>query len=338
MKFSIILPTWNGEKTIEETLRCVSNLKTNEQFDFELILCDDKSSDRTINIAENFKNQNKIKNFKIVKNVDNLGYPGNIRRTAKHSSGEYLFLLGQDDLIPKDILVHYFEILKDNTVGAICRPYYAFDESYKKPIRYKQLVTKDQIKPIKISIHDEPEKVHKVFSTLDQLSSLCLKKKWIEKDFHDDVFSCHVYPFMSIFIKHPVVFTNKYSVAVRVNSSQCINVSGIYDKSPIESWVQMLKSFNYDNELKNYLIKNFVCSNWIGLFQIKNYSKKPYRYLFREYFLLIKGNKKNMFNLYLNLTMILCIIVPRKLLAPFVNFVKDKINSKFIPKVEIINL
>ena len=60
---------------------------------------------------------------------------------------------------------------------------------------------------------------------------------------------------MSIFIKHPIVFTNKYSVAVRVNSSQCINVSGIYDKSPIESWIQMLKSFNYDDELKNYLIK-----------------------------------------------------------------------------------
>ena len=55
MKFSIILPTWNGEKTIEETLRCVSNLKTNEQFDFELILCDDKSSDRTINVRRTLK-------------------------------------------------------------------------------------------------------------------------------------------------------------------------------------------------------------------------------------------------------------------------------------------
>jgi glycosyltransferase involved in cell wall biosynthesis len=338
MKFSIILPTWNGEETIEETLNCVSNLDTYEKFNFELILCDDKSNDRTISIAENFKNQKKIKNFKIIQNRDNLGYPGNIRRTANHSSGEYLFLLGQDDLIPKDILIHYFEILKDDKVGAICRPYYAFDESYRKPIRYKQLVTKDQNKPIKITINDEPEKVHKVFSTLDQLSSLCFKKKWIEKDFHDDVFPCHVYPFMSIFIKHPIVFTNKYSVAVRVNSSQCINVSGIYDKSPIESWVQMLKSFNYDHKLKKYLIKNFVCSNWIGLFQIKNYSKKPYRYLFREYFLLIKGNKKNIFNLYLNLTMILCIFVPRKLLVPIVNYVKDKINSKFIPKVEIINL
>jgi hypothetical protein len=164
------------------------------------------------------------------------------------------------------------------------------------------------------------------------------KKKWIEKDFHDDVFPCHVYPFMSIFIKHPIVFTNRYSVAVRVNSSQCINVSGIYDKSPIESWVRMLKSFNYDDKLKKYLIKNFVCSNWIGLFQIKNYSKKPYRYLFREYFLLITGNKKNVFNLYLNLTMILCIFIPRKLLIPFVNYVKDRINSKFLPKIKIINL
>jgi glycosyltransferase involved in cell wall biosynthesis len=337
MKFSIILPTWNGERTIEETLNCVSNLIC-EKFDFELVLCDDKSSDKTISIAENFKNKKKIKNFKILQNKDNLGYPGNIRRTAEQSSGEYLFLLAQDDLIPKDILIHYLEILQDDTVGAICRPYYAFDMSYKKPIRYKQLVTKDQNKPLKIFINDKPEKIHKVFSTLDQLSSLCLKKKWIEKDFHDDVFPCHVYPFMSIFIKHPIVFTNKYTVAVRVNSSQCINVSAIYDQSPVESWTQMLKSFNYNDQLKNYLIRNFVCSNWIGLFQIKNYSKKPYRYLFREYFLLIKGNKKNVFNLYLNLTMILCIFVPRKLLVPFVNFVKDKINSKFIPKVEIINL
>ena len=63
MKFSIILPTWNGEKTLEETLICVSNLNTNEKFNFELILCDDKSDDRTISIAENFKNQKKNKKF-----------------------------------------------------------------------------------------------------------------------------------------------------------------------------------------------------------------------------------------------------------------------------------
>ena len=45
-----------------------------------------------------------------------------------------------------------------------------------------------------------------------------------------------------------------------------------------------------------------------------------------------------MFNLYLNLTMILCIFVPEFIGALCKFFGKDKINSKFIPKVEIINL
>jgi glycosyltransferase involved in cell wall biosynthesis len=109
MKFSIILPTWNGEVTIKETLNCVSNLSTDEKFNFELILCDDKSNDRTINIAQNFKNQKKIKNFKIIQNRDNLGYPGNIRRAANYSSGEYLFYLDKMILYQKIFL---FTILK----------------------------------------------------------------------------------------------------------------------------------------------------------------------------------------------------------------------------------
>ena len=43
--------------------------------------------------------------------MENLGYPGNIRRTAKHSSGEYLFLLGQDDLIQKIFLITILKYL-----------------------------------------------------------------------------------------------------------------------------------------------------------------------------------------------------------------------------------
>jgi hypothetical protein len=139
---------------------------------------------------------------------------------------------------------------------------------------------------------------------------------------------------MSVFLKHPIVYTNKYLVAVRVNSSQCLNVSSIYDKSPVQSWIDLFESFDINKNLKKYMIKNFVCSNWIGLFQIRNYSKKPYKFFLREVFIMLKHNKLNFINIYFIITFFICLLTPRKYLSNFVNYIKENINSKLVPNID----
>jgi len=330
LDFSILIPTYNGEDTIVETI--VSILKNSKPtINYEIIISDDNSSDSTIKLIENFKDSR----IKIFRHEDNLGYPKNINRGSRYAVGKYLFLMGQDDILAEDVLIHYKELLdSDESIGAITRPYYAFDSDKRKPIRYKKLLTPNQTNPITVSIKSNPKLIHGVFSTLDQLSGLCFRKKLIKCDFHDDVFPCHVYPFAQVFREYPIIFTNRYTIAVRVNSSQCIKVSNIYDKSPVQTWIDLINFFTTlqeDKTLNKYLIRNFVCGNWIGLLQIKNYSKKPYLYFLRESLIMIKNNPKILLNPAFILVNMFCFFLPRAVSIPVVNWYKENVSSIFTP-------
>ena len=73
-KISVILPCYNSEKFIRKSITSVLN----QDYDnFELIIIDDGSTDKTQNILKTFSNNKKIK---IKKNRNNSGKPS-IART-----------------------------------------------------------------------------------------------------------------------------------------------------------------------------------------------------------------------------------------------------------------
>ena len=231
--------------------------------------------------------------------------------------------MGQDDILAKrtlqkvhDVFVNYPQI------GAVTRVYYWFDEDVKKPVRAKFPISNDHDSIV--SVEDDPKKIVQMFRSLDQLSGLVYRRKWIDIGFHKDIFPCHVYPFASIFKKHPVLFMKDYTVAVRIGTSQTRGLSSIYNKSPIQSWVDMFNNVFYEKKiesLKNYMIKNFVATNYIGLVQIRNYAR--YRYLLREIYLLLKYQPENVFNLSFWFFSLGCLIMPAKLLIPLVDWYKN---------------
>lgn len=51
MFFSVIIPIYNAEKTLE---RCLNSVRTQHFSDFEVIMVDDGSSDQSKQIAERF--------------------------------------------------------------------------------------------------------------------------------------------------------------------------------------------------------------------------------------------------------------------------------------------
>ena len=147
--------------------------------------------------------------------------------------------MGQDDILAKNCLKTYLNLFqKYPQVGAITRPYFWFNQDIRIPIRAKK-----QLNPQKneiINITAAPKKVISVFDTLDQFSGLAYRTKFFDTPFYPDIFPCHIYPFASIFLKHPIVFLKNYTVAVRIESSQSRHLSSIYTKSPILSWYQMI--------------------------------------------------------------------------------------------------
>lgn len=327
LRFSILIPAYNGGQVIKQT---IDSILHQDYCNMEIIVCDDCSSDNTGEVVKSIPD----KRIKYFKNKNNLGYSKNLEICMAKATGDIIYLMGQDDILGREALLNTYKAFKiSENIGAVTRPYYWFYDKIRKPVRAKDQydINKDTV----ISIQDGEKAVIEVFKTLDQLSGLAYRRKFIDLPFHEDVFPCHVYPFASIFKKHPIVFLKDCNVAVRITSSQSRKVSSIYEKSPLQSWVDMFNSVFYEKEFKDIkgkCIKNFVAVNYVGLVQIKNYAK--YKYLLREIWLLIKYRWENLFNIIFWFFSLGTIIIPPFLLIPLVDWYKNKINSKKLKDIK----
>lgn len=91
---SIAMATYNGEKYILEQLK--SFITQTRQPD-ELIITDDCSTDRTVEVLKNFQ-KNAPFSVKIYINDTNLGYTQNFNKALQLCSGDLVFLSDQDDV------------------------------------------------------------------------------------------------------------------------------------------------------------------------------------------------------------------------------------------------
>ena len=99
-KVTIVIPIFNSSKTIKSSIRSIQNQNIRE---IEIILVDDFSTDDTLQIIEELKNEDS--RIKIIKNVENKGALFTKSIGALNARGKYLFFLDSDDLfINKNIL------------------------------------------------------------------------------------------------------------------------------------------------------------------------------------------------------------------------------------------
>lgn len=324
LKFSILMPAYNGSKYIKEAIDSI--LKQSYE-NFEIIICDDCSTDDTINTIKSIKNDK----IKVFLNDINLGYPKNLEKCRQLSSQDVdiIYLMGQDDILAKDALRKTYNIFKINhEVGVVSRAYYQFaGKDFKNIIRLGSPAISNNSFDI-ISYDSKYYVINTLIDSLGQLSGLAYIKKYFDIPFHEDVFVSHVYPFLSILKRYKAAYLNDFIVAVRTESSQCIHVSKIYDRSPLESWIEMFNIiFNnkkYSN-IRSYGIKR-KSKDIIGLVQIKNYGKK-YSY-YREIFYYIKDNPMNLCRIKFWVITLGTFIIPKKILIQLVNWYKNRILHK----------
>lgn len=82
MKISIVIPAFNEENRIKLTLEKMISYLTKNRYQYEIIVVDDGSTDKTAKVASNYKKvkvlineQNKGKGFSIKKGILNAKYP-----------------------------------------------------------------------------------------------------------------------------------------------------------------------------------------------------------------------------------------------------------------------
>lgn len=91
---SILMTSYNREKYIAAS---ISSVLASTYRNFELIIVDDRSADRTVEIARSFAAQDE--RVKVFINDRNLGQFENRNLAAKYAQGTYLKYLDSDDLI-----------------------------------------------------------------------------------------------------------------------------------------------------------------------------------------------------------------------------------------------
>ncbi len=118
-KISVIIPMFNAEKYVEPAIETVLAQTFG---DFELILIDDASTDRTLEIAKSFDDSR----IRIVENEINGGTPGAARNVGiELAVGEFIYFMDDDDLLLPNCLEVLTAAIGDNDVVFDCTSLWA---------------------------------------------------------------------------------------------------------------------------------------------------------------------------------------------------------------------
>ena len=107
MDISVIMPIYNGEKYLEETLR---NLLKQTQKNFEIICIDDNSTDVTLNILKRYREADE--RIRILKNNERMGAAFSRNRGIYEAKGKYITFLDGDDIFEEVMLESAYKTIE----------------------------------------------------------------------------------------------------------------------------------------------------------------------------------------------------------------------------------
>lgn len=95
MNISIAMTTYNGEKYIRKQLESIR--KQTRKAD-EVIICDDCSTDNTVQIINSYIKMWELKEWKVYQSKSNNGWIYNYHKCIEKTSGDIVFFCDQDDI------------------------------------------------------------------------------------------------------------------------------------------------------------------------------------------------------------------------------------------------
>lgn len=119
---SIIVPIYKVEKYIA---RCLDSIKAQIFTDFEVIMIDDGTPDRSAEIAEKYTSDPRFKLFK----QSNMGVGAVRNRGLSLAAGKYIAFVDSDDAIMPDHLDKLYNAAAESNADIVCCSYCCCDES-----------------------------------------------------------------------------------------------------------------------------------------------------------------------------------------------------------------
>lgn len=122
MKISLIMPAYNEEKNIGRAIMRVREILDKCNYDYEIIIVDDGSKDRTKEIAYYYAK--KDSRIKVVSYPKNMGKGYALKRGFKVSTGDVIVFMDSDMEIEPSLIPLYIEALRkaDIAIGSKWHP------------------------------------------------------------------------------------------------------------------------------------------------------------------------------------------------------------------------
>ncbi len=123
---SVIIPAYNAEKFISET---VGNVLNQSWKNLELIIINDGSTDNTSNILSSFSHDSRIR---VVEQI-NQGCSAAKNTGLNYARGDFIQYLDADDILSEDKITQQIEALEDEPFGiAVCKTVVFQDINFKE--------------------------------------------------------------------------------------------------------------------------------------------------------------------------------------------------------------
>ncbi len=132
---SIVLPVYNGEKFLAQSIESVLNQTYKN---LELIIVNDNSSDSSLDIAQDFAS--KDNRVKIITNTTNQKLPESLNIGFRQSTGNYLSWTSDDNFYNNDAIEKMVDFLEENQDNVmVCADFYKLniDTNETMPLQLK---------------------------------------------------------------------------------------------------------------------------------------------------------------------------------------------------------
>ena len=122
-KLSVCISTYNRAEWLAVALANWSRLYPQPLHGVELLVCDNTSTDHTPEVVQPYLQR---PDFSYHRNPANVGMLGNLRETAHHAKGDYVWILGDDDLLAAGAIERVLAALDQHPRVALVYLNYAF--------------------------------------------------------------------------------------------------------------------------------------------------------------------------------------------------------------------
>lgn len=108
MKLSVIIPAYNEEKRITKTLESIKEYLNRQDYDWEVLVIDDGSKDKTRDVVE------KAEGFKLNKTRKNMGKGYSIKEGMLMAQGDYCLFMDADNATKINELDHFWKYFDED--------------------------------------------------------------------------------------------------------------------------------------------------------------------------------------------------------------------------------